>query len=388
MPERSIRLKNKLEGSGIHSAVLDQYPFPFVDVEKLDPPQGGSGDCLFHVRSEKAEYCLRHYDRYEYRGPGLDLTAKILFEHSVAEHAKAGGFAEMIRIVPSRAGDGLVRIDKEMYALFEWIRGKIYEKKDVGLSPVRVERAGRALARFHRAMEGFPPPQEGGDGALPEGDVPTFLGGILETMPRIEAALGADGAGRTSKIRSRLGKLGAMTEKYLSALRASPYRTLLRKARESGSFVIHGDYKHNNIAFDEEDRILKLWDLHRCRAELPLVDLCDGLLNFSRGDMGTARRFLWAYHECRPLDENEQSALAMLVHLRFLYHVFYFITGLFVAEESAPRAALTLMRRYGGKVNAQRTEGLVSFAQWLDRRRFGKRLVDKINKQPSAGADG
>ena len=387
MQERSIRLKNKLEGSGIHSAVLDQYPFPFVEVEKIAPPQGGSGDHLFHVRSEKAEYCLRRYDRYEYRGPGLDPTAKILFEHSVAEHARAGGFREMIRIVPSRAGDGLVRVGGEMYALFEWIRGKIYEKEEVGLSPVRVERAGRALARLHRAMEGFQAPP-GGDGALPEGDVPTFLKGILEAIPHIEAALGTNGSGRTSKIRSRLGQLGRMTEKYLFALQGGPHRELLQRAVESGSFVIHGDYKHNNIAFDEEDRILKLWDLHRCRAELPLVDLCDGLLNFSRGDMGVAQRFLWSYHEGRPLDEDERSTLAVLVHLRFLYHVYYFITGLFVEEESAPRAALTLMRQYGNKRNARRTEGLISFAQWMDRRRFGKRLVEKITKQPSAGAEG
>jgi len=379
-------LKTQLEEAGIHPAVQEEYPFAFMHVQAVDPPQGGSGDHLFHVRSEKAEYCLRRYDRYEYRGPGLDPTAKILFEHSVAEHARAGGFGEMIRIVPSRTGDGLVRIGGEMYALFEWIRGKIYEKEEVGLSPTRVERAGRALARLHKAMEGFQAPP-GGDGALPEGDLITFLEEALESMPRIEAALCANEGSRNSKIRTRLGPLESAAGKYLLALQGGPCRDLRQRAVESGSCVIHGDFKHNNIAFDEEDRVVKLWDLHRCRVELPLVDLCDGLLNFSRGDMDAAQRFLWAYHEHRPLDEDERATLAVLVHLRFFCHVYYFMTGLFVEEESVPRAALTLMRRFGSDRKVKRIEGLVSFALWMDRRRFGERLVERIAKHPRDGAE-
>jgi len=378
--------KAKLEEAGVHPDLPEQYPLAFVDVETIDPPQGGSGDRLFRVRAESGDYCLRKYDRYEYRRIDLDQSAKIAFEHSVAARARHRGFDEMIGIVPNRDGGTIVRIGRETYALFEWIRGKIYERGELGSSMARVECAGRTLARFHRAMEGVQPPP-GGDGALPEGDVPTFVRGALERTPRLRADLGVRGGGRAIKIRLRLPKLGRVAEKHLLALEGGPYGELVRLAKERGSFTIHGDFKHNNIAFDGADRIVKLWDLHRARVELPLVDLCDGILNFSRGDMGAALRFLRAYQDLRPLDDAERTVLAALVHLRFIYHVYYFLTGLFVEEESAPRAALTLMRRYGARENARRTEGLLSFALWLDRRRFGEQLAARMFEGRQAGME-
>ena len=223
---------------------------------------------------------------------------------------------------------------------------------------------------------------------MPEEDLPGFLEASLASTPKLREILSRRSGPGVEKIRARLTRLARSTERHLHALEGGPYRELVHRARERRSFAIHGDFKHNNIAFDPDDRIVKLWDLHRSRADHPLVDLCDGLLNFSRGDLDSALRFLHGYEALRPLYDDERTLLAVLVHLRFLYHVHYFLAGLFLEEESGPRAALTLMRTFGAEENARRTERLISFALWLDRHRFGDRLLAGRGGPKPAGVEG
>jgi Ser/Thr protein kinase RdoA (MazF antagonist) len=215
-------------------------------------------------------------------------ASTIVHEHSILRHLASRGFPA-VRVESTLSGDTFVEREDGRFALFAFEDGVNLAGFLLPLERrVRLWRlAGRLLARFHRAMEGFAPEGRHHLGYRePFGERSRDLAwhlGALEDLARRPGP--AVGAGSEADVRWLCGNAARIGERILVLHEALVDVPLARS-------VIHGDYGLHNILFGREGTPTLL-DFELARSDWRLIDIVTVLSRVEARRL--ARSFLDGY---------------------------------------------------------------------------------------------
>ena len=227
----------------------------------------------------------------------------IAFTHAVQNYLYNKDF-HIPRLYCNRDGDSLTVEGNEIYAISEFVEGCDYD----AVQPTgALQSAGETLGQIHDELRGFQPTV--GFKWLPmHEEVINLLRRRLERI-RI-AASDTDGnpvsRNRIDEWMVEAGRLDA----ELSEL-------------DDGDWIIHGDYRAQNLKFDAEGKVNAILDFDSARPANRAYDLAYALVFFPSVYQDTPLTpqqksiFLEAYEAVCPLTEEERSALPG--HLRLAY---------------------------------------------------------------------
>jgi homoserine kinase type II len=227
----------------------------------------------------------------------------IAYEHSVLGHLAARGFPAP-RLVLNRDGQTRTEVRGRHYALFDFITGFRYT--DFFISSRRekffLEEAGRALARYHRIMDGFVPAGRKLDGFMPDGKS-RWRGyeWYLMEFEKHESLLRERGGTEFERFfLHNMGRLkGALVDLG---------RRLEENGRHFPKVVVHGDYGPYNLFFNR-DGLAAILDFECSHLDLRAEEVVCALQRFAGSqkgmDYGKAGIFLAAYQSHYPLAVEE-----------------------------------------------------------------------------------
>ncbi len=208
----------------------------------------------------------------------LDLP-RIAFTHTVQDFLYQEGFP-IPRLLPNNSGKTFTVCDSpletgEVYALSEFIEGSDY---DVANSE-QLRASGEMLGRLHQQLRRFQPQIQ-----LAGPSLETELFIQLEArLSRLQPVTEKDPSAPT-QIDSWIDEVGSLKSAVSTAHDAEP---------EQG-WLIHGDYRAQNLKFDDSG----------IRAILDLDTACPGSRMY---DLGYALVFFPAVYQDTPLTSNQQS---------------------------------------------------------------------------------
>ena len=240
--------------------------------------------------------------------PSLNLnpyteTSRITFAHSVQDYLWKRGFP-VPRLLRNRDGDTLTVEGSDIYAVAEFVDGYDYNAvKATGA----LESAGEMLGRIHGELRGFQPSV------------------AHEWAPMDEEVI--------ELLRQRLGRIriaASETDSYpVSEDQIDGWTTEVERlasrpsAGGEGDWIIHGDYRAQNLKFDDEGRVKSIFDLDTARPANRAFDLAYALVFFPAvyqdAPLTSHQRsiLLDAYEAACPLSVAERESLP--VHLRLAY---------------------------------------------------------------------
>ncbi|PDW03089.1 homoserine kinase [Candidatus Viridilinea mediisalina] len=234
--------------------------------------------------------------------------ASIILRHRLMAWLRARGFPAP-RLVTTRSGETSVELDGRIFEVFNFIDGDEFNAE----RSAHIRGTGSILARYHRAVEGFP-------------DAPAYQGPRYTTQSL---------PGLIERIMERdvMGDLMVPLNWY--DRRASDLRRALPEAvYESLPYVlIHGDVHRDNLIF-RGDVVAALIDFDQVTIDARLVDLADAMVDFAVGpaphdwypwgvyagplDATRARNLIEGYNEALPLTDGERAALPILIEVIWL----------------------------------------------------------------------
>ena len=238
----------------------------------------------------------------------LDLSPsmhipRIAFTHAVQKYLGKLEFP-IPRLLRNRDGDTLTVEGSDSYAIFEFVEGQGYD----AAQPIgALHSAGETLGRIHRELRGFQP-------TLGFKWVPMHEEVFNLLRPRLEririTASETDGYPVSRKqIDEWMVEVGRLAAEL--------------SVPDEGDWIIHGDYRAQNLKFDAEERVKSLLDFDSARPANRAYDLAYALVFFPsvyQDTPLTSRQksiFLEAYEAVCPLTSEERNALP--AHLRLAY---------------------------------------------------------------------
>ncbi len=232
---------------------------------------------------------------------GTSLLKELLQANRIFHHLARHGFPAPAPLL-TRTGSTIATTNGEHYAVYPFVRGRAMLRGDVR----QVAEAGSALGSYHRIMAEYPRRMSRSEESFPsrfQEKIDLFTENI-ESLDGQPAALGIEASLDYLK--------DSLLDIELSLLRF-PYENLPR-------LTIHGDYRRQNILF-QGDRLAAVIDFHRSRIEARSLDLAIALADIlprtSNGHaLSLARSFINSYERVRPLSNDEQEALPVLVEAR------------------------------------------------------------------------
>ena len=228
---------------------------------------------------------------------------RIAFTHSVQSYLRKLDFP-IPRLLRNRDGDTLTVEGSGSYAIFEFVEGHGY---NVAQPIGTLHSAGETLGRIHRESRGFQPTLRFKWVPMHD-EVFNLLRVRLERI-RITASE-TDGYPVS---RNRIDEWMGEMERLAAEL----------SVPDEGDWIIHGDYRAQNLKFDAEGRVKSLLDFDSARPTNRAYDLAYALVFFPavyQDTPLTSRQksiFLEAYEAVCPLTKEERSALP--AHLRLAY---------------------------------------------------------------------
>jgi Ser/Thr protein kinase RdoA (MazF antagonist) len=226
----------------------------------------------------------------------------IVHEHSILRHLESAGFPA-VRVEATLSGETFVDREDGRFALFAFEDG-------VNLAGflLPLERrvrlwglAGRLLARFHRAVEGFAPEGQhhlGYMGPIGERsrDLAWHLGALEELTRDPGPTIGAESEAHIRWLCDNAERIG---DRILVLHEALDDAQLARS-------VIHGDYGIHNILFRREETPI-LHDFELSRSDWRLIDIVTVL---SRVEARLAGAFLEGYDDVAGPPGDEWQSLS------------------------------------------------------------------------------
>ncbi len=235
-------------------------------------------------------------------GPSMHIP-RIAFTHSVQGYLGKLDFP-IPRLLRNRDGDTLTVEGSDIYAIFEFVEGHGY---DVAQPIGALYSAGETLGRIHRKSRGF-------QRTLRFKWVP--MHGEVFNLLRV----------RLERIRITASETNGypVSQKQIDEWMGEVERLAAElSVPDEGDWIIHGDYRAQNLKFDAEGRVKSLLDFDSARPANRAYDLAYALVYFPavyQDTPLTSRQksiFLEAYEAVCPLTEEERSALP--AHLRLAY---------------------------------------------------------------------
>ncbi len=215
---------------------------------------------------------------------------RIQFGHRLQSHLVDAGFPAP-RLIPTHdEGPTVLQIRDRFYELFEFVAGQPYRR-----TPAETQDAGAVLAHFHQVTEQFP----SGDStlfAVPRGDyhdaagVRTGLCAIGSTLSSHDSFTGDE------------AELAGLIQFVLEAYdRAAEAVNALGMSGQPER-IIHSDWHPGNLLFRHQKRVVAAVDFDSARLSRRVVDVANGVLQFSMLAGGTPSD--WPDH----LDEERFDA--------------------------------------------------------------------------------
>jgi len=268
----------------------------------------------------------------------------VLYAHSILEHLAARNFAAL-HFLRTSEGQSFASLGGRNYALFDFVSGAVYSTSFLPRSHrLRLEGiAGRTLARFHRALDGFLPAGSHHLGfASFTADRHCDLGWHIRTVNDLEK--------RSSSVNRPEDRVHLDWLLDLSGTVLDELRTLDRLLRRASlpRVVIHGDFGLHNLVFSSQGEATLL-DFESARLEWRLSDLVGTLSRYRdrRGiyDLDHMRCFLEGYQAVSPLSTQECDLLPSVWRFRKLQSVLqywgaYFEAGRDLGKLVASRSAM------------------------------------------------
>lgn len=273
------------------------------ELEGYDQPATGSGRSQnLIIRTSRGRKALK---RYKY---SLNLEA-IIYEHSVLRQLETAGFCAP-RLVLNRDEETCTELEGRYYAVTDFIPGFKYvdfvisRRKKKGF----IAEAARALARYHRLIDGFVPEGKKTDGFMPDGYRRWQESDwYLREFDKYESLLKDRGPNGTPLERFFLRSMGRLKQDLVD---------LSRKFKENGRFlpqlVIHSDYGPYNILFDK-GRVAAVLDFECTHLDWRACEVIGAIYRFSGMKNGIhydqAKTFLDAYHSSCALAADEVALM-------------------------------------------------------------------------------
>jgi len=297
-------------------SVLEQYGLGCVRQVGF---HSGTAAKSWRVSAEHGEFILRT------RGSRTSSDALVQYDHDLRRHLIRAGIPTAAPL-PTRKGDGVVRMAGHVLELYPFIRGSCVERT----AESHVSAAAAMLARFHEAARTFEPAT-----ALPPVAQYRTLG-FEDTRSRMEDP------GLLTRVYERLSEHAAATQ-FSSELRlAHEWLRRLRSTFDDSVYnslphtVTHGDYTPANLLFSGH-RVVGVFDFDWARRAPRVRDLADGLFFISGTrltplvpgdiwslteavDLKIPRVVLWlqSYHDVSPITHSELKAIPLALAARWL----------------------------------------------------------------------
>ena len=230
-------------------------------------------------------------------------TLRISFTHAVQDYLYKKDFP-IPRLRRNRSGDTLTVEGNEIYAISKFVEGCDYD----AVEPTgALQSAGETLGRMHNELRGFRPSVEFPWAPMRD----EVIGSLRRRLERIRATAPKTGDYPVSE--SRIDEWKTEVERLAAEL----------PVPDEGDWIIHGDYRAQNLKFDAEGRVKSLLDFDSARPANRAYDLAYALVYFPavyQDTPLTSRQksiFLEAYEAVCPLTSEERNALP--AHLRLAY---------------------------------------------------------------------
>ena len=234
--------------------------------------------------------------------PPMDIS-RIAFAHAVQDYLWERDFP-IPRLLRNRDGDTLTNEGSEIYAISEFVDGYNY---DVAKPNGALKSAGEILGRIHDELRSFRPSVD--FKWVPMHDEVINL--LRLRLERIRTATSQTAGYPVSE--SQIAEWVKEVKRLAAGLSVA----------DEGDWIIHGDYRAQNLKFDAEGKVKAILDLDTARPANRTFDLAYALVFFPAVYQDTPltprqkSAFLDAYEAACPLTASERNSLP--VHLRLAY---------------------------------------------------------------------
>ena len=255
------------------------------------------------VVSEQGKFLLKRRPR------GKDDLFRVAFAHAVQSHLAANAFPVTSLITTRSDSNTILQLNSHIYEFFKFVSGSRYDG-----SPESTTDAGRQLANFHRHLADF------------AHDFKPLQASFHDSST-VRAHLRTIGSDRTAR---PSGKSQAAAEALTVLYNESSIQANQLGFDSWPKQVIHGDWHPGNMLFSN-GKVAVVLDFDSIRVAPPLVDLANGMLQFSivggrpnpadwpdYFDQDKLLLFLQGYkeraaHETALMDEHKLNALLDLM---------------------------------------------------------------------------
>ncbi|MCZ6681368.1 MAG: phosphotransferase [Candidatus Poribacteria bacterium] len=252
---------------------------------------------------------------------------RMAFTHAVQDFLHQNDFP-VPRLLPNINGETLSVCHNQIYAISEFIEGREYEVENSD----QLRTAGEMLGRLHQRLRWFHPHIQ-----------PAWQFAETEILAQLED--------RFSRIQSVVAnrKTHPVPQHQIEEWRHVAKELVnVQLQRPTGQFsrqwIIHGDYRAQNLKFDGE-RICAILDLDTARPANRLYDLGYAMAFFpavyQSSPLTTDQQsiFLHAYESVSPLSDAEREMLPVHLRLAFLRGItlwleLYYFAGM--SERTGP----------------------------------------------------
>jgi Ser/Thr protein kinase RdoA (MazF antagonist) len=279
--------------------------------------RSGSNDSFF-ITTTRGEFVLR-------RSHERKTEAGMEFEVKLLEHLCLRGYRAP-RVISTRRGKSYVHIGGHprapgntgsYFLLMEWIPGCRYDPGN----PAHLREAGRALARYHRAVGDF------SARFRPEGrPVPPALEwngpSVLSAFARIaDAFLDAGGKQRLTRACSYLWSQFIRVPEALSGVQTALPQLVIQASFGPSALVYDGDAVAGVVDYDRAGYDIRALDLAYAVEAFAGIEKAAAAPSDVGFDLELCARMMAAYAELEPLHPNELEALPLVFRAQRLVTV-------------------------------------------------------------------
>ena len=294
-----------------------------LTITSAAPIGAGAMSTTMHLETNRGALFLKIYksarDRRTLTPPNLQ---RVIFAHAVQNFLYQEGLP-VPRLLPNKSGETFSVYESpldigEVYALSEFIEGSDYDVANLD----QLRASGDMLGRLHRRLRQFQPQ-------------------IQPATPPIETEIFIE-------LHRRLSRLQPVVEKDIVPLtqidswihEVDALRSTAHDTQYEQEWIIHGDYRAQNLKFDGS-RIRAILDLDTACPASRLYDLGYAMVFFPAVYQDTPLTvdqrsiFLHAYERICPLSKAELEMLSTHLQLAFLRGItlwldLYYFAGLSV----------------------------------------------------------
>ena len=231
-------------------------------------------------------------------------ASRISFTHAVQDYLYKKNFP-IPCLLRNRSGDTLTVEGNEIYAISKFVEGCDYDT----VEPTgALQSAGETLGRMHNELRGFRSSVDFQWAPMHD----EVIGTLRRRLERIRATAPKTGDYPVSE--SQIDEWKTEVERLAAELHVP----------DEGDWIIHGDYRAQNLKFDAEGKVKAILDFDSARPANRAFDLAYALVFFPAVYQDTPLTphqksvFLDAYEAIYPLTEKERNALPAHFKLAYL----------------------------------------------------------------------